>query len=103
MTADNWTEIAEAYGTPPEDRTERQIDIADEGLCSAAWRQGRHKVIGFCISQLRPDVSAFDPFEIAEETMAVGGWRTPLGDSLRCLMACLLAAMTDAERKEIGL
>lgn len=95
--SDYWMEVARAYGTPYEKRNSTQRFIAGSGLCYAKARAG---------GQLFPAYSVHTP------RCGPGGWyymgtrdlscRALESDHVRCLLACLLAAMTDDEREALG-
>ena len=87
-----WTEIAEAFGTPPRLRDQRQATLARAGLCYA-WKMATG------------DSIMYDTLSVvlARDTglSAVSAIQHDARDGPRATLAGLLAAMTDAERDEI--
>jgi hypothetical protein len=93
-----WLEIAEAYGTPYEERTREQIHLAEFGLCSAVEDLG----------------IMFDNFDILGVETCFGYWWPvswsksitfndfmPIYDTYRCQFACFMAAMSNQEFEEL--
>ena len=93
---DVWLAIAEAYATPYRSRTKKQVKIARCGLW-VAWEEasGRHS------GPLRHTAtdSSFLFYDVLRNVEPIK-WGD--GNSIRCLLACFMAAMTDAERLSIG-
>ena len=81
-----WLEIAEAFETPPDDRTMEQRRLAFGGLCLAFDN----------MSGQYPRLTSFLGGEIF-----IGPYRNRKMDHLRALVAGLFAAMTDEERAEV--
>lgn len=79
-----WLTIAEAFGTPVGERTREQASVHSRGLLDLLGPMGSP---AHC--------EAWDTF------VSCANWTER--DEWRCLLACLFAAMSPAERREIGL
>ena len=93
-----WLTIAEAFGTPRNERTNTQNGLTGEGICWALYH----------ISGLSSFKAFMDAFE--KDWDANGNhqcyWlptKTLKGDNLRCLFACFMAAMGKREYDAIWL
>lgn len=83
-----WTEIAEAFDTPPKSQTPRQKWLTSSGICTAYERLGGDWDV------LRGVVGLIN-------SLLIGPRGHPASAQLRATLAGFLAAMTDAERASI--
>lgn len=83
-----WRRLAEAFSTPPAQRTQRQAEIAEYGLCFGWWR-------------LTGEYQDKSPLYTLHES-PVGRFFWPLpADEERATFAALMAAMTQRERDQL--
>jgi len=106
---EKWLRVAETFATPPEEMTAEQVEITSFGLCHAYT-----EVSG---GNVEMEVDIIHRMEIIGE-QTTGRYevspfcydgngnrdRYPMDlQDCRCLLACLFAAMSAKERREIGL
>ena len=84
-----WLRIAEAFDTPPKQRTREQADLARSGLCWAYRRATHHH--SFFLYRCWPQEWT------ADDSGYLAFTRCPDGDALRATFAGFFAAMTPAE------
>ena len=93
-----WRKVAEAFGTPPEQRTEEQRQVTRYGLCFGL------EVLGFgwmVILQLQQKL-LITGWDLRGNRDGAFLWpRRPRYDSERALFAGLMAAMTQRERDQL--
>ena len=90
-----WYEIAEAYGTPRGERTERQIRLTHTGLCSALTICGIDPYVVYKIRRISGELSAFwFPVFYSWDWL-------PIYDEYRCIFALFMAAMSEKDFKQL--
>ena len=86
-----WLEIAEAFGTPRNEGTERQSKVAYDGICFA--------LTSF---ELGVEYSSEFYFTFKPSEDCSPWWWEPNGDKEeRCLFACFMAAMPEKDYNEM--
>ena len=95
-----WWKVAEAFDTPPSNRTEKQREIADHGLCwgLAVCELGPNWYCG--VVQEHPTYATMISLKLAFGIGTAWWWpcKAPEWDAERATFAGLMAAMTQEER-----
>ena len=89
-----WLEIAEAFGTPRNERTERQDRLTRHGLCWAISTSRGGSL------DLVDDLVLFEP-EYAKQYNYFWFPKDEDHDAERSTFACLMAALSDEDYKEL--
>ena len=97
---DIWLEIAEAYGTPCEERTETQRLVAMGGLC---WALRFLRVYDSTSTFVCMEIFHKPGYwwQVRYESPLINGKFKPIYDTYRCQFACFLAAMSNKEFKDL--
>jgi len=97
-----WLEIAEAFGTPRDERTKRQRDVADDGLCEALRQLD---IPSDQVYLLGPRYSYsgywYPRFKGESLSRACTDYAYLHHDAERSTFACLMAALSDEDYKEL--